>query len=218
MTQFLGFKNYGEEYKMMGLAAYGKPKYFEKIKKNLFIDKSNDLFKLNLEYFNHQKPGYKYITGDSLEIDQIYQKKLNDLFFDEINNENNYEEFRKNFACSVQKIYEFFFEKIILKIVKKNFSKNLVYAGGCALNSTANQFITNNNHFENVYINYAPGDNGGAIGAALIISSNLNKNLDNYKSPYLGKKFSNNEILSVLKSNDYKNKISYEIINEKKTF
>ena len=58
---------------------------FEKIK-NLFIDKSNDLFKLNLEYFNHQKPGYKYITGDSLEIDQIYQK-LNDLFFDEIKRE-----------------------------------------------------------------------------------------------------------------------------------
>ena len=95
MTQFLGFKNYGEEYKMMGLAAYGKPKYFEKLKKNLFINKSNNLFKLNLEYFNHQKPGYKYITGDSLEIDQIYQKKLNDLFFDEINNEKNYEEFQK---------------------------------------------------------------------------------------------------------------------------
>ena len=218
MTQFLGFKNYGEEYKMMGLAAYGKPKYFEKLKKNLFIDKSNGLFKLNLEYFNHQKPGYKYITGDSLEIDQIYQKKLNDLFFDEINNENNYEEFRKNFACSVQKIYEFFFEKIILKIIKKNFSKNLVYAGGCALNSTANQFITNNNHFKNVYINYAPGDNGGAIGAALTISSYSNKSLDSYKSPYLGREFSDSEILSVLKSNDYKNKISYEIINEKKIF
>ena len=218
MTQFLGFKNYGEEYKMMGLAAYGKPKYFEKIKKNLFINESNDLFKLNLEYFNHQKPGYKYITGDSLEIDQIYQKKLNDLFFDEINNESNYEQFRKNFACSVQKIYEFFFEKIILKIVKKNFSKNLVYSGGCALNSTANQFITNNSHFENVYINYAPGDNGGAIGAALIISSNLNKNVENCKSPYLGKKFSNNEILSVLKSNNFKNKIFYEIIDEKKLF
>ena len=73
MTQFLGFKYYGDEYKMMGLAAYGIPKYFEKIKKNLFFENSNDLFKLNLEYFNHQKPGYKYITGDNLEIDQIYK-------------------------------------------------------------------------------------------------------------------------------------------------
>ncbi len=218
MTQFLGFKNYGEEYKMMGLAAYGKPKYFEKIKKNLFIDVSNDLFKLNLDYFNHQKPGYKYITGDSLEIDQIYQKKLSDLFFDEINQEDNYEEFQKNFASSVQKVYEFFFEKIILKIVKKNFSNNLVYSGGCALNSTANQYITNNNHFKNVYINYAPGDNGGAIGAALMVSAYSNKSLENYKSPYLGKKFSNDEILSVLKSDNYKNKISYEIIEDKKLF
>ena len=62
MTQFLGFNNYGDEYKIMGLAAYGKAKFFDKIKDNLFIDKSNDLFNLNLEYFNHQKPGYKYIA------------------------------------------------------------------------------------------------------------------------------------------------------------
>tara|TARA_B100000035_G_scaffold245378_1_gene213994 strand:+ start:365 stop:2086 length:1722 start_codon:yes stop_codon:yes gene_type:complete len=218
MTQFLGFKNYGEEYKMMGLAAYGKPKYFEKIKENLFINDSSDLFRLNLKYFNHQKPGYKYITGDSLEIDQIYQTKLNDLFSNEINRESDYEEFQKNFASSVQKVYEFFFEKIIQNIVKKKFSKNLVYAGGCALNSSANQYITNNDHFDNVYINYAPGDNGGSIGAALTVSSNYNKIFDNYKNPYLGREFSNNEILSVLIRNDYKNKVSYEIIDEKKIF
>jgi carbamoyltransferase len=218
MTQFLGFKNYGEEYKMMGLAAYGKPRYFNKIKKNLFLNEPNDFFRLNLEYFNHQRPGYKYITGDSLEIDQICKKKLNDLFFDEINSENNYETFQKNFASSVQKVYEFFFEKIILKIVNKKFSKNLVYAGGCALNSSANQYITNNSHFDNVYINYAPGDNGGAIGAALTVSSSFIDNFGNYKSPYLGKKFSNDEILSVLNGTNYKNRISYEVIDKKKLF
>ena len=51
-----------------------------------------------------------------------------------------------------------------------------MFAGGCALNSSANQFITSNSHFDNVYINYAPGDNGGAIGAALTVSSYFNKN------------------------------------------
>ncbi len=218
MTQFLGFKFYGEEYKMMGLAAYGQPKYFNKIKNKLFIEDTDDLFKLNLEYFNHQKPGYKYIAGDSLEIDQIYEDKLNDLFLTDINNEDNYEKFRINFASSVQKVYEFFFEKIVLLILKKNFSKNLVFAGGCALNSTANQFITTNNHFENVYINYAPGDNGGAIGAAMVVSSNLVKNFENCKNPYLGTKYSNKDIFSLLMENKYQNKLSYEIINETNLF
>ena len=214
MTQFLGFKYYGEEYKMMGLAAYGVPKYFDKIKNNLFIEDLNNLFRLNLEYFSHHKPGYKYISGENLEIDQIYEDKLKDLFSSDINKENNYEEFRKNFASSVQKVYEFFFKKIILNILNNKFSKNLVYAGGCALNSTANQYITSNNNFDNVYINYAPGDNGGAIGAAMIVSSNFNKKFENFRNPYLGTKYLNSDIISSLKNKEYQNKITYEIIND----
>ena len=214
MTQFLGFKYYGEEYKMMGLAAYGVPKYFDKIKNNLFIEDLNNLFRLNLEYFSHHKPGYKYISGENLEIDQIYEDKLKDLFSSDINNENNYEEFRKNFASSVQKVYEFFFKKIILNILNNKFSKNLVYAGGCALNSTANQYITSNNNFDNVYINYAPGDNGGAIGAAMIVSSNFNKKFENCRNPYLGTKYLNSDIIASLKNKEYQNKITYEIIND----
>ena len=214
MTQFLGFNNYGDEYKIMGLAAYGVAKYFDKIKNNLFIDKPNNFYNLNLEYFNHQKPGYKYITGDSLEIDLIYEDKLKDLFLDEINQENSYDDFQKNFACSVQKVYEFYFEKIIFDIIKKNFSKNIVYSGGCALNSTANQYLTNHKYFDNIYISYAPGDNGGAIGAALIVSSIHNEKFENSENPYLGTKYSNNEILSVLRDNNYKEKISYELIKD----
>ena len=79
----------------MGLAAYGVPKYFDKIKNNLFIEDLNNLFRLNLEYFSHHKPKFKYISGENLEIDQIYEDKLKDLFSSDINNENNYEEFRK---------------------------------------------------------------------------------------------------------------------------
>ena len=218
MTQFLGFKYYGDEYKMMGLAAYGIPKYFEKIKNNLFFENSNDLFKLNLEYFNHQKPGYKYITGDNLEIDQIYNDKLSNLFLGDIKNENNYLDFQKNFASSAQKVYEYFFEKIVSNLLNKKFSKNLVFAGGCALNSSANQYITSNNYFDNVYISYAPGDNGGAIGAALVVSTNFNENFENCKNPYLGTRYTDNDILSTLNNIKYKNKISYKIIDESKLF
>ena len=67
-----------------------------------------------------------------------------------------------------------------------NFSENLVFSGGCALNSSANRFLTNDNkYFKNVYIPFAPGDNGGAIGAALVVSSKYVNKVDNLKSPYL---------------------------------
>ena len=217
MTQFLGYKNYGDEYKIMGLAAYGKPKYFQKIKDNLFKFKSDKLIELNLEFFNHHKPGYKYITGDNLKIDQICNEKLDDLFFNELNNKNNYDEFLKDFASSVQKVYEFFFNKIIAKIVSKKFSNNLVFSGGCALNSSANRYLTNNkDNFQNVYINYAPGDNGGAIGAALVVTNKYKKNNLTSKSPYLGPKFTNDEIKIILENNPYKNNISYEFYEDPK--
>jgi len=219
MTQFLGFKNYGDEYKVMGLAAYGKPKYFDKIKDNLFIN-SNKTFELNLDYFNHHKHNFKYIAEDSLVIDEIFNKKLLKLFSLELIDNTNKDQFIKDFAASVQKIYEFFFKKIIHKLSLNKFSKNLVFAGGCALNSSANRLITNDKRlFDNVYIPFAPGDNGGALGAAFIVSNRYNNEVQNSKTPYLGKEFSNNDVLDILKSNIYKNKLTYNfLINDAQLF
>ena len=199
MTQFLGYRNYGEEYKMMGLAPYGKPKYFKKIIENLFKQESSNLVALNLEYFNHWKPGYRYIADDSLEIDQIFNDKLNNLF--EKEKSENEEDFTKDFACSVQKVYEHFFNKIINYILSKNYSKNIIFSGGCALNSSANLVLTENkNHFENVFINYAPGDNGGAIGAAFVVANKYYNKIKNIKTPYLGSEYSDIEIKKFLKT------------------
>ena len=209
MTQFLGFQNYGDEYKIMGLAAYGKPIYFEKIKKNLFIE-NNDLFTLNLNFFNHQKKKFRYIADEDLVIDKIFNSKLEEIFSEEMINK----DFQKNFASSVQKVYEFFFEKIINLIVKKNFSKNIVFSGGCALNSSANKFITDrNNIFDKVFINCAPGDNGGALGAAFVVTANYNKKLTNIKSPYLGREFNKDQINEILKNDPYKKKFIIDYIN-----
>ena len=219
MTQFLGFKNYGDEYKVMGLAAYGKPKYFDKIKDNLFIN-SNKAFELNLDYFNHHKHNFKYIAEDSLVIDEIFNKKLLKLFSLELIDNKNKDEFTKDFAASVQKIYEFFFKKIIHKFSLNKFSKNLVFTGGCALNSSANRLITNDKSlFDNVFIPFAPGDNGGALGAAFVVSNKYNNEVQNSKTPYLGKEFSNNDVLNILKSNIYKNKLTYNfLINDAQLF
>ena len=213
MTQFLGFKNYGDEYKVMGLAAYGKPKYFDKIKDNLFIKNKKSIFELNLNYFNHHKNNFKYIAKDSLYIDEIFNSNLNKLFSSEFKSIINKDQFNKDFASSVQKIYEYFFKKIIDKLSLKNFSKNLVFAGGCALNSSANRFITNDNKlFEKVYIPCAPGDNGGALGAAFVVSSHFKNKTQNYKNPYLGTEFSNDDVKKILNHDKYKNAVTYNFI------
>ena len=218
MTQFLGFKNYGEEYKMMGLAPYGKPKFFQKIIDNLFKSESTDLIQLNLKYFNHWKPGYRYIAGDNLEIDQIFNNKLNDLFHEEKLN-NNEEDFTKDFACSVQKVYENYFNKIISYILSTNYSKNIVYSGGCALNSSANLILTENkNYFQNVFINYAPGDNGGAIGAALVVAHKYHDKIENLKSPYLGSEYNDREIKEILENNIYRKKFKYKLFQNEGEF
>ena len=213
MTQFLGFKNYGDEYKVMGLAAYGTPKYFDKIKANLFKDNNKLIFELNLDYFNHHKNNFQYIAEDTLYIDEIFNSNLIKLFSQELENKNNKEQFIKDFAASVQKVYEFFFKKIIEKLFLNNFSKNLVFAGGCALNSSANRFITNEKRqFKNIYIPCAPGDNGGALGAAFVVSAKYSTKVENFKNPYLGKEFSNHEVLEILKHNNYKDKVTYKFM------
>ena len=130
-----------------------------------------NISKLNLKYFNHQVPDFKYMADNNLIIDNIYNKNLSELFKEiaEKKNSSNINFFTKNFASSVQKVYEYFFKIILKSVYKMNFSENLVFSGGCALNSSANEFLTNDNkYFKNVYIPFAPGDNGGAIGAALV--------------------------------------------------
>tara|TARA_B100000795_G_scaffold243995_1_gene208247 strand:+ start:2683 stop:4410 length:1728 start_codon:yes stop_codon:yes gene_type:complete len=211
MTQFLGYENYGDEYKIMGLAAYGEPKYFHKIKDNLFIENDNKLFELNLKYFNHQKTNFKYIADETLSIGQIYSSNLLKLFSTELKKSENAEQFNKDFASSVQKVYEFFFKKIIQKLITTKFSNNLVFAGGCALNSSANKILTDDNGlFDKIYIPFAPGDNGGALGAAFIVSAKYHNKIENIKTPYLGRDFSDLEIIDFLKSESSIRKFSYE--------
>ena len=88
MTQFLGFKNYGDEYKIMGMAAYGS-QYIDKIKDNLFVFDEKNISNLILKYFNHQMPDFKYIADNNLIIDNIYNKNLSELFKGEKKNSSN---------------------------------------------------------------------------------------------------------------------------------
>ena len=210
-TQLAGFLKYGDEYKLMGLSAYGKPKYYELIKKNLFIDYDKNL-ELNLKHYNFQKKNFSYMFEGEPNQNIIFDKSVKELFkefnnfsLDEIN-----VEFKRDLASSTQKIFE---EKLfrIIKDNKKNY-ENLSYAGGCALNSLANGKIVKENIFKNMFVPFCPGDNGGSIGSALYLYKKKypdfkTKNLCN---PYLGKCYSKEEISSSLSK--YRNLISFKFI------
>lgn len=216
MTQFMGFNNYGDEYKIMGMAAYGNPKYFDLLKNNLFIDQNNS-FKLNLNYFNHQKSNFRYIVSDEMIIDNIFNENLIKLFNLKSFQIKSDESFLKDLAASVQKVYEFFFEKILTDISKMKYSENLVYAGGCGLNSSANRIITNNEkYFKNIFIPYAPGDNGGALGAAIVVASINNKTIQNTENPYIGQCYKDSEIKEILKSKLLGSNLQYRYFSEKR--
>ena len=183
-TQLIGFKNYGDEYKMMGLSSYGKPKYYELISKNIFQDEKN--IKLNLKYFNHTDKNYSYKFSGKPNQSRLLNEKIKTIFkLDNLDTNNNITDLQKDLAASVQKIFENKLMLIIKKISELNFSENLVYAGGCALNSLANKKIHESKLFKNIFIPYAPGDGGGSIGAALVASKKITKLIFQIYNPLL---------------------------------
>tara|TARA_Y100000741_G_scaffold365216_1_gene360754 strand:+ start:1690 stop:3432 length:1743 start_codon:yes stop_codon:yes gene_type:complete len=216
-TQLIGFKNYGDEYKIMGLSSFGQPKYYDKIKKNIFTNENS--FKLNLEYFNHTDKNFSYNFSGKPNQAIIFNNKIIDMLGIEINNSNFQEvtNLQKNLASSIQKIFEEKIEEIIKKISKINYSKNLVYAGGCALNSLANRKFYNSNMFENIFIPYAPGDGGGAIGAALIVSKKKDKKVkfSNLTSPFIGPNYDDKTINDAINANTDLKKYKIEKVDDK---
>ena len=211
-TQFIGFKKYGEEYKMMGLSSLGEPKYKDIIKEKLFDN--FEKAKLNLQFFNHHKNNFLYNFQGEPNQSQI----LNDSVFDIFKSEIGASSFKEDIASSIQNIFEELLEIILNKCLKLNFSKNLVYAGGCALNSLANKKIFDRRYFDNIFIPYAPGDGGGSIGSSLYFLSKTNKQFDsnNLQNPYTGKSYNNNEINSLIKTKKLKENFNIKYFENKK--
>jgi carbamoyltransferase len=198
-TQFLGFREYGDEYKFMGLSAYGKKQYINKVR-NL-ISFKNGLFRLNLKYFLHHKNINESEFVAPLPLNSnLYSSNFIDLFGKPRGKNEIISSRHKNIAHSVQ----FVFEENLLKLINyyKRITKaqNLYLSGGCAFNSLANMKILNNIDFQKVFIQPNAGDAGGALGAALYLSQLKDKNFVNKKisNIYLGIKESNKEIKRTL--------------------
>jgi carbamoyltransferase len=198
-TQFLGFSNFGEEYKVMGLSSLGNPIHLEKIK-NIIKLKKNGEFELNLSYFNHHKKNIIYSFDNvAPKIDNLFSNNFINLFGNPRKKDENIIGYHKDLAASVQKVYE----EVLFHILNYTYDKykidNLTLSGGCAQNSLANGKIIKNTRFQSLFVPSNPGDGGGSVGAAYSLWGSLNKKRPSNKlNCYLGNSYSNNEVENVI--------------------
>jgi len=205
-TYYCGFKVNEGEYKLMGLAPYGHPKYKEIIYDKLIQVHEDGSFSLNMKYFD-------YSTGL-----RMINKKFEDLFDRKTKlPEDQLDQFHMDIAASIQKVIEEIVVKICRYYQKEYDSKNLCLAGGVALNCVANGEILKSQIFEDIWIQPAAGDAGGSLGAALSVWYDMLKNerlvvkgSDSMKGSFLGPEFTNSEIKSELDRLG----ANYEFINE----
>ena len=210
-TYYTGFKVNSGEYKVMGLAPYGKPIYKELILENLLDLKNDGSFRLDMSYFS-------FATGLTMT-----NQKFNNLFGQPVrkSEEDLLTQFHMNIAASIQAVTEEIILRLTRNIVKEYKVKNLCMAGGVALNCVANGKILKNNIFDKIWVQPAAGDAGGSLGAALAYWYQELKNKrtvnpsDSMQGSYLGPKFENNVIEKELKllNANFKKSSENEIIN-----
>ncbi len=196
LTYYTGFKVNSGEYKVMGLAPYGEPKYKKLIYDHLIDVKEDGSFRMNMDYFN-------YCQGLTMT-----NEKFNKLFGGPPRvPETNLTQKEMDIARSLQEVTEEIVLKIGRHVYKETKFKNLCLAGGVALNCVANGRLLREGPFENIWIQPAAGDAGGALGAALIgwykyqnNPRNTDEKTDSQKGSYLGPKFDENDIHSFIQS------------------
>ena len=189
-TYYTGFKVNSGEYKVMGLAPYGEPKYTDIILKELIDVKEDGSFRLNMKYFN-------YATGLTMTND-----KFSKLFGHKVRDPKKelLTQFHMDIAASIQEVVEIIVLKLVSSIQKETKIDNLCLAGGVALNCVANGKIIKNKIFKDVWIQPASGDAGGSLGAALafwyheLAKPRKQNKLDSMNGAYLGPKYNEREI------------------------
>ena len=206
LTQFLGFRHYGDEYKVMGLAPYGEPNYLEPLREVVRI-RPDGTFRLNLKYFRHHIGNVSYTWKDCApEVGTLYRRRLVGLLGPARRPDEPLEQKHKDIARSVQATYEKAFFALLQALHKQHPSDNLALAGGCAMNSVANGKVYRRTPFKKMYCPPAAGDAGGAIGAAAFVLSTLNSQLSTdtpLMTAYLGPDASEEEIHALI---DWKKK------------
>jgi len=206
-TYYTGFKVNSGEYKLMGLAPYGRPIYEDKIKNNLIDIKEDGSFHLDQTYFNYATG----LTMTNKKFDNLFGHKSRDSKKEKLT------QFHMDIAASIQKITEDIMIKITKSLKKEYNISNLCLAGGVALNCVSNGKILKEKIFDNIWVQPAAGDAGGSLGAALalwhieqnnprVVSLN-----DDMQGSYLGPAYTQSYIEEILDSLGAK----YKILEEK---
>ena len=173
ITQHIGFPHYGDEYKVMGLAPYGEPKFMEQMRQVVRIQ-PDGTFKLGLEFFRHHRENVHYTWDNcSPEIGTVFSPALEKLLGPARQKGETLDQRHKDLARSAQAMYEEACFALLQSLHAKYRCSNLAFSGGCAMNSVANGKVYRNSPFKRMYLPAAAGDAGGAIGSAFVVANRL---------------------------------------------
>jgi carbamoyltransferase len=201
ITQYLGFPNYGDEYKVMGLAPYGEPDFVEALRRLVHL-KPGGGFELELAYFRHHAEGVS-MTWDDGEptIGPVYTRKLEELLGPARKPEEPLEARHEAIAASLQVVFEEAAFHVLNALYRQTRLPRLCLAGGCAMNSVMNGKIREQTPFEEVYIQPAAADNGTALGSAFYVWHQVLRQPRAFEMThaYWGPEFSGEEIGKALR-------------------
>jgi carbamoyltransferase len=203
ITQFIGFPHYGDEYKVMGLAPYGEPKYLPQMREIVKVQPDGS-FRLNLKYFRHHTDDVHY-TWDNCcpEVGTLYRKEaLESLLGPERSKGEALEQKHRDIARSAQAMYEEAFYSMLKALHEKYQCANLALSGGCAMNSVANGKVYLNSPFKRMYLPASAGDAGGAIGSAFVVARQMDQGTKPFvmDHAYVGPRSTDAEIKTLLDS------------------
>ncbi len=209
ITQFIGFPYYGDEYKVMGLAPYGEPKYLKEMRQIVQV-RADGSFRLNLKYFRHHSDDVHYTWDDCIpEVGTLYRKDaLESLLGPERAPGAPLEQRHRDLARSAQAMYEEAFFAMLRALHASYQCPRLALSGGCAMNSVANGKVYLNSPFQSLYLPAAAGDAGGAIGSAMVVARQFHNgepqvaNRERFvmDHAYTGPQSSDEEIRALLKT------------------
>ncbi len=173
LTQYLGFPNYGDEYKVMGLAPYGEPAHASALRSVVALEDDGS-FRLDLSYFRHatEKIDYEWEAGEP-KVGTLYSPRLEELLGPARKPGEELSQRHRDIARSTQVMYEAAFFHLLNSLHRRYKLDDLCLAGGCAMNSVANGKVYSQSPFKRLYVQSAAGDAGGAIGAAFATWSRL---------------------------------------------
>ena len=198
MTQYLGFPHYGDEYKLMGLAAYGNASCRPETEKLLSL-RPDGSFALDLQYFRHHTEAIAYEwPGGEPVCGPLFSTTLVDALGPARSPDAPIEDRHRNLAFATQAVYEDSFFHLLNTLRRRDGHSAIALAGGCAYNSVANGKIKDRTRFTECYLQAAAGDAGGAIGVAYAVWHRTGKRTSAMTHAFWGPDFTNSQVAELL--------------------